>query len=308
VIELKTKLFYDSSMEWAGFTGVSLERMQTFVRVVHAGSIAKAAEGDPAKQALYSRQISELQRGLGLELAHKVGRELQATEAGKRMAVLIAGFLQAIGDEIAILEKEQRVLRLGCGVAVTKWFLQPDLSRLIKDFPSHQIELHGGSTLEVLESLRDGRWDLGIVHHKASRSGLDAFPYKTMKFGLFYPSVWGKRFESQLGKTVTAVDLVTLLGQGSHVTEIANIAEKWGIRWKIAARTSSLPEVMEFAHQNKVAAFLPLQAAGFLTGFNCMNSPRFDGLAREYHIIFDPRKSAIRPVIARAAQHLSTKA
>lgn len=292
-------------MDWLAFTGISLERMQTFVRVVHAGSIAKAAAGDPAKQALYSRQITELQRGMGLELAHKVGRELQPTEAGKRMAALISSFLQAVGEEIDVAGAEQRVLRLGCGDAVTQWLLQADLPRLLQAFPKHSIEISSAATLKIIESVRDGRWDLGIIHHKAIRSGLDALPYKTMKFGLFYPSSWGKRFETQLGKSVASVELVTLVGKGSFVTEIDCIGEEMGVDWIVRTRLSSLPYVMKVALQTGVAAFLPMQAAEFLPGYKCMKSSCFERLTREYHILYDSRKSRIRPAISDAARQLS---
>ena len=41
--------------------GLSYDRLLNFCRIAEAGGISKAADGDAAKQSLYSRQIRELE-------------------------------------------------------------------------------------------------------------------------------------------------------------------------------------------------------------------------------------------------------
>ena len=42
-------------------SGLSLDRLRALVEVGATGSIVRAAEGDPARQSQYSRQIKELE-------------------------------------------------------------------------------------------------------------------------------------------------------------------------------------------------------------------------------------------------------
>ncbi|WP_430009482.1 LysR family transcriptional regulator, partial [Methylophaga lonarensis] len=61
-----------------------IDQMQTFVRVVEAGSISKAAEQlDTAKSAV-SRKLSELEQRLNVTLLKRTTRRQTLTEAGER--------------------------------------------------------------------------------------------------------------------------------------------------------------------------------------------------------------------------------
>jgi hypothetical protein len=42
-------------------SGLSLDRLRTFLAVAAAGNPARAAKGDPTRQAQFSRQVNELE-------------------------------------------------------------------------------------------------------------------------------------------------------------------------------------------------------------------------------------------------------
>ena len=54
-------------------SGLSLDRLRSFLRVVEAGSLTRAALGDVTRQSQYSRQIKELEGYFGTALTRRVG-------------------------------------------------------------------------------------------------------------------------------------------------------------------------------------------------------------------------------------------
>lgn len=60
----------------------SLDRIQTFVRVVEANSFVGAAQQMNLSKAALSKQISALEQELGIKLIERTTRRLSLTEAG----------------------------------------------------------------------------------------------------------------------------------------------------------------------------------------------------------------------------------
>ena len=61
-------------------SGLSLDRLRTFLRVAVAGNLAKAAKGDATQQSQFSRQIKELEAFFGVALTRRVGRRIEITD------------------------------------------------------------------------------------------------------------------------------------------------------------------------------------------------------------------------------------
>lgn len=70
-------------------SGLSLDRLRTFLAVAESGSIAKAAKGDATRQSQFSRQVKELEGFFGIALTRRVGRRIEITEEGSRLALII---------------------------------------------------------------------------------------------------------------------------------------------------------------------------------------------------------------------------
>ena len=61
-------------MPLPSLTGVSIDRLKSFLLVAEAGGHARAAPGDPVRQSQLSRQVSELEVALAQELFVRSGR------------------------------------------------------------------------------------------------------------------------------------------------------------------------------------------------------------------------------------------
>ena len=79
-------------------SGLSLDRLRTFLRVAEAGNLAKAALGDVTKQSQFSRQIKELEAFFGVALTRRVGRRIEITQEGNQLALIIRRQFRELDD------------------------------------------------------------------------------------------------------------------------------------------------------------------------------------------------------------------
>ena len=93
-----------------------LELMQTFVRVVEAGSFSAAAERMIVAKSVVSRRIQELEAHLGVRLLNRTTRRLSLTESGRhyyeraqRIIADVDEAEQAISSEQTELKGEVRI-------------------------------------------------------------------------------------------------------------------------------------------------------------------------------------------------------
>src|SRR5712671_4362044 len=86
-----SKLFAES--------GLSLDRLKALLEVGAAGSIVRAAGGDPVRQSQYSRQIKELEDFFRTRLIERQGKGTRLTESGRELARISRFFM--LGSRIS---------------------------------------------------------------------------------------------------------------------------------------------------------------------------------------------------------------
>lgn len=153
-------------------SGLSLDRLRNFLLVAEAGSIVKAAQGDLSRQALYSRQIRELDQFFGTQLTERRGKSIAITKAGQRLATLIREQLQGLEDfknEQAQVPKE---FVLGAGWSVLEWLLLPNLHDVAGHLGEATLRVESHRTLPLIEAVREGRLDFAIVREDAVPASL----------------------------------------------------------------------------------------------------------------------------------------
>jgi len=121
--------------------GLSIERMRGFLEMAEAGSIARAAPGDPVRQSLISRQIRELEEFFGAELTVRRGRGLELTAEGRRLAALARAQFLALDEFRREHAGEPRSFLVSAGASTLGWVVAPALPRL--------AELFSGATFQT---------------------------------------------------------------------------------------------------------------------------------------------------------------
>jgi len=143
--------------------GLSLDRLRALVEVGAAGSIAKAAEGDPIKQSQYSRQIKELEDFFQARLVERHGKGIRLTPGGRELARISRFFLLGLSTFQRGCLAEEQIFRIGGGATFIHCFLLPVLAEppAGQAGPRYAVEIT--DDLEIERRLHDLTLDFGIV-------------------------------------------------------------------------------------------------------------------------------------------------
>lgn len=153
-------------------SGLSLDRLRSFLLVVEAGSISKAAQGDASRQALYGRQIRELETFFGTQLTERRGKGIVISGAGERLAALVREQLQGLEDFKRERAGVPKQFVFGAGWSVLEWLLLPNLHAVAGHLGKATIRVESHRTLPLIEAVREGRLDFAIVREDAVPSSL----------------------------------------------------------------------------------------------------------------------------------------
>ena len=165
---------------------MDLSTLQSFVKVVQAGSFTRAAEALVTHKARLSRVVSELERELGVRLLERSTRSLSPTEVGREFYERAVGILASVEDARRTVQRAQGAprgtLKLTCGVefgmiAVTGW-----IGRYLQRHP--QVRVDADFTNRMVDIVHEG-FDLAIRVGTLQDSALNARPLGALSYGLF---------------------------------------------------------------------------------------------------------------------------
>ncbi|MFO1477881.1 MAG: LysR family transcriptional regulator [Verrucomicrobiota bacterium] len=150
-----SKLFAES--------GLSLDRLKAFLAVAAAGSIVKAAAGDPVKQSQFSRQIKELEDFFRIQLVERHGKGIRLTASGKELARISRFFLLGLSNFQRGCLTEEQTFRVGASPTVIDQFLVPLLSQpgVVQGDTRYLLERAGEDEIE--RRLHDLTLDFGVT-------------------------------------------------------------------------------------------------------------------------------------------------
>ena len=122
-----------------------LESMETFVRVVEAGSITAAAERMGIAKSAVSRRISELEERLGVQLFRRTTRRLNLTDTGRSFHERCVNILADVEEAEQAVSHEHGTLRGRLRVALPLSFglsqLGPAINAFLQAHPEVEFDL-----------------------------------------------------------------------------------------------------------------------------------------------------------------------
>jgi DNA-binding transcriptional LysR family regulator len=134
-----------------------LARIQTFIKVVEAGSFSAAAR-DVSSVSSVARQVKSLEDELGVRLLNRSTRSLSLTEPGRRFyeraCELAADLSNAKSEARSFQDSVKGVLRVSLRVSAGTTVIVPALPALLAQYPELSLDV----------SLADDRVDL-IANH-----------------------------------------------------------------------------------------------------------------------------------------------
>lgn len=121
-----------------------LALLQTFVRIVEAGSLSAAAGQLGTTQPTVSRRLQALERGLGTRLLQRSTHALRLTEAGaqcfERAKLLLEGWTALSAELRGAQDEPEGLLRVKVPHALGQVQLMPPLIALLRRAPRLSIE------------------------------------------------------------------------------------------------------------------------------------------------------------------------
>ena len=221
---------------------MNLRDLQYLVAVADQRHFGRAAEACFVSQPTLSTQIKKLEQELGVELIERSSRRVLLTDAGERVverARLVLDEVDSIrGSAAAATDPEAGTLRIGIFPTLAPYLLPHVVPALHRRFPKLELLLVEEKTEELVDRLRAGRLDVGILARPIHDSQLHEEPLFAEDFLLAVPA------EHALGETTGPVDVSVLAGldvllleeghclrdQALSVCQLAGGAEHSGFR------------------------------------------------------------------------------
>jgi DNA-binding transcriptional LysR family regulator len=159
---------------------LSLQQLRCFCAALELGSFTAAAEALRVSQPAVAEQIRKLEQALGADLFVRAGRGVVPTEAGRAFAEHATRSLRAVEDA-ADSVGELSALRSGT-VAVgifgepSAWRMDELVAAFLRRHPNVSVRLVGRNSSAVVESVRRGELEAGVVVLPVDDDRLDVRP------------------------------------------------------------------------------------------------------------------------------------
>lgn len=289
-------------------SGLSLDRLASLVALADARGVSAAAQGDPARQSQFSRQLKELEAFFGVALIERRRGVFRLTQAGRELVEISRVALTRLEDFGQRSSAQPTEVHLGAGESVLVWWLTPRFGPLLERHPEFAFSLHNLQSTEITARLRDGRLDFGILRRAAVAPGLASLPLGEVTPALFIP-------RSRLPESRPVVperllgEVPLALLEGSHAVNEALTAwaDEHGVRLHLRWRCTSLVQAAAAVEHLGMAAVLPAWAEATFPPDRVarLELPVLASLNVPLRLVWSRRQTAVRPFLGALAKPLA---
>jgi LysR family glycine cleavage system transcriptional activator len=149
--------------------------LQVFACAARHLSFTRCADELHVTPGAISQQMKQLEDRLGFALFHRIGRGLELTAQGQRLAIVANEVHSRIDDELRLLHSGAigGIFKLRCIPSFLSKWLMPRLPALERRFPDVELRIIAEDSSG---SLRDDDFDLAIDLNDGSYAGLMTTP------------------------------------------------------------------------------------------------------------------------------------
>ncbi len=280
-----------------------MDRLRTLVEVGAAGSMVRAAEGDPARQSQFSRQIKELEGFFQTGLVERYGKGIRLTAGGRELARISRFFLLGLSNFQRGCLAEGQTYRIGASPTFVASYLLPVLAepRWVQAGIRFAVEAVVGD--EVERRLHDLTLDFGLV----GRPGLSR-PLQSGELGVWRLRLWVPRTlcktARQAERAFAAGRLPIVWAAGELPQSELNLLEDH----EPALACTSFLEARVALLEKSLATFLPefLALGATADRFWDVRLPALDACVFQYGLAWNPRLLRLNPHARRRRDALIT--
>ena len=241
---------------------LKLKDLRYLVALAELRHFGRAAAACHVSQPTLSAQLKKLEAGLGVQLVERGNRRVALTAAGQRIVARARAMLEA-GDDILEIARSfsdplAGRLRLALLPTIGPYLLPRVTRRLRKALPRLELMLYEYQTAPMLERLRAGEIDAGILALPVDLEGLDALPLYDEPFMLLAPTGHRLAQGGSLRTSDLAGETVLLLDDGHCLRDQAlDVCSKVGMHEKQDFRATSLETLRQMVASGVGVTLLP---------------------------------------------------
>ncbi len=272
--------------------GLSLDRLRALVEVGAAGSMVRAAGGDPARQSQYSRQIKELEDFFQAGLVERHGKGIRLTASGRELARISRFFLLGLSNFQRGCRAEGQTYRIGASPTFIASFLLPVLAepRSVQSGIRFAVEAVLGD--EVERRLHDLTLDFGVVTREEVSRPLQLTELGSWRLRFWVPKALCKTVK-QAERAFADKRLPLVWPAGELPQSELDVPEDY----EPALTCSNFLEARVALEEKGLAAFLPEFVSLGATADLCLNVkvPAVDSCLFHYRLAWNPRLLRLNP-------------
>lgn len=292
--------------------GLSLERLRTLVEIVDAGSIARAAKGDPVRQSLYSRQLKELETFVGMKLSARHGRGLTLNPEGLLLASLGRQSLKSLDDYLQRLKKNTATYAIAGGEFYLQTLLIPALGQVkakLKQETAMEIDFvcHNKRNRDILDGLAHASFDFGLLTHvDGMPASLNAMPLFSFEYRLYVPRQLCKASDSSVAEErLLALPIAAQEHESTYTKNIGALC-KAGETFKPSLICTSVTQLISAVKSGAYAAVLPSFTKPQFPDKHFLEMPfsKAKALHQTLYLAWNPSQESIRAEMPRMREVL----
>src|SRR6202048_4888752 len=147
-------------------------------------NVSRAALKLHVSQPALSRQIRDLEGEIGFSLLERTAKSVRLTDAGRAFLDNARALLQNADEAVtkarAVASAEPTELHVGYSPTPTAEILPKTLRAFQAAMPNVHVRLHDWSNKDILEGIRDGRLQLGLIVPPLKASALHNVRYEEL--------------------------------------------------------------------------------------------------------------------------------
>ena len=160
-----------------------LASLALFVRIAETRSITKAAEAGHIALAAASRRISQLEDQFGVQLLYRSARGVELTPAGNALLFHARQMLAKVDEMRAEISDYSHgakgLVRIQANASALAQYLPQDLAGFAAAYPAIKVTMGEERSGAIVDAVRTGAADVGIVMEGAEAPGLELYEYRT---------------------------------------------------------------------------------------------------------------------------------
>ena len=254
---------------------MDLFQLQVFETVVRVGSFSKAALDLEISQSAVSRAIASLEDELRACLVARGRFGARPTRIGEKVLVLAKQMLD-LRQQISVeVNREMNLqggrLRLASFRSAATHLLPPLIARFSHRFPGVEISLKEADPQNIVQSLRQGKADIGIIPLPRGADDLETWDIAQDEFVVLLPKTEASIPDSLTWEHLKPYSFILL----NYAECTSVVKEHWkncGQALKIGYEITEDSTIVSMVNQGLGAAILPRLAAMPIPDSVCVRS------------------------------------